>query len=251
MGLSFFIRPIVTKERKGKDKSVVSPNLLRECLLQKNNGKKRPLGIPTLLDRAMQALYLIALEPVTETMADGYSYGLRRERSTAEAIDALHQLLNRKNSPGWILKGDIKRCFDHINHEWLSSNVQTDKVILEKWLKSAESREILEEIKSLITSFLAQRGLSLSKEKTRVTHVSEGNLVITNWGNCFKHVVSKEAFEAVDHVIVFQLKRWAFRRHTNKSRDWVKNKYFHSGETRKWVFAETVKKDDGARKPLH
>ena len=59
-------------------------------------------------DRAMQALYLLALEPVTETMADGNSYGFRRKRSTADAIDALHRLLSRRVLSEWILEGDIK-----------------------------------------------------------------------------------------------------------------------------------------------
>ena len=68
-------------------------------------------------------------------MADGNSYGFRRKRSTADAIDALHRLLSRKDSPVWILEGDIKGCFDYISHEWLLGNVQIDKSILRKWLK--------------------------------------------------------------------------------------------------------------------
>ncbi|GHV70027.1 hypothetical protein FACS1894199_19370 [Bacteroidia bacterium] len=54
-------------------------------------------------DRAMQALYLMALEPITETNADGNSYGFRRGRSTADAIDALHRLLSKGDSPQWML----------------------------------------------------------------------------------------------------------------------------------------------------
>ena len=124
-------KAIVSLKRSG-----YKPKPLKRVFIEKSNGKKRPLGIPTMKDRAMQALYLMALEPVTETKADGNSYGFRRERSTADAMDALHRWLSRGNSPQWILEGDIKGCFDHINHDWLVGNVQTDKVILKKWLKS-------------------------------------------------------------------------------------------------------------------
>lgn len=84
----------------------------------------------------MQALYLMALEPITESEADANSYGFRKFRSTADAIDALHRWLSRECSPQWILEGDIKGYFNHINHERLLNNVQIDRLVLRKWLKS-------------------------------------------------------------------------------------------------------------------
>ena len=68
-------------------------------------------------------IYLMALELITESEADANSYGFRKFRSTADAIDALHRWLSRDCLPQWILEGDIKGCFDHINHEWLLNNV--------------------------------------------------------------------------------------------------------------------------------
>jgi len=345
-------KAILSLKRRG-----YKPKPLKRVFIEKSNGKKRPLGIPTMQDRAMQALYLMALEPVTETRADRNSYGFRRKRSTADAIDALHRLLSRECSPEWILEGDIKGCFDHINHNWLINNVQIDKKILSKWLTSgvifnkiltptregtpqggiisptlanatldgmeklvkdkyrnvyvekgivqcpkvnliryaddfvvtAENRETLEDIKILLTDFLAQRGLTLSEEKTLITNISTGfdflgfnirkyngkllikpseksqkkiteklhevifsnksvsqcllieilNPVITGWGNYFRYVVSKIVFAKIDHILVGQLKRWAFRRHGRKSKRWVLEKYFKSVYGRNWVFKDS------------
>ena len=96
----------------------------------------RPLGIPTMKDRAMQALYLQAPEPVSETKADPNSYGFRPMRASRDAVGQCFTALAKKGSAKWILDADISGCFDNINHDWLLSNVPTDKVILRKWLKS-------------------------------------------------------------------------------------------------------------------
>ena len=215
---------------------------LRRIYIPKTSGTNRwrPLSIPTMHDRAMQALYLLALDPIAETLGDPNSYGFRRERSPADAMEQCFNVLARQHAPQWILEGDIRACFDAFSHAWLGAHIPMERAVLQKWLQAGfmdkhvlspteagvpqggicspvianlaldgletvvkayaslpaqraqrakvnlvrfaddfiitgSSYELLEqEIKPLVEQFLRERGLALSPEKTRITHIEDG-----------------------------------------------------------------------------
>ncbi|RGS04630.1 group II intron reverse transcriptase/maturase [Enterocloster bolteae] len=118
------------------DKNYKAKPLRRVFIEKKGKKAKRPLGIPCMYDRAMQALYALALDPVAETTADTKSFGFRKGRSCHDACEYIFTALSRKNCAEWVLEGDIKGCFDHISHEWLIDNIPMDKSVLKQFLKA-------------------------------------------------------------------------------------------------------------------
>ena len=111
---------------------------LRRIYIPKKSGahELRPLSIPTMMDRAQQALHLLSLEPIVEERADLNAYGFRQKGSAHDAIEQCFIALSQQTSATWILEGDIRKCFDKIDHKWLEDNIPMDKMILGKFLKA-------------------------------------------------------------------------------------------------------------------
>jgi len=337
------------------DKKYKAKPLRRVYIKKYGKKEKRPISIPTMHDRAMQALYALALNPVAETLADTASFGFRIYRSSHDACGQVFICMSKKNSAQWVLEGDIKSCFDNINHNWLLANISMDKSVLKQFLKAgfvynrhlfltekgtpqggvispilanstldgiaaiiddkyhrgrghnpkkvnfvryaddfivtADSEETASEVDEMIRRFLKERGLELSEKKTTITHIDDGfdflgwnfrkykgillikpskksidkvthnisdiikggkawtqeemikklNPVITGWSNYHQSVVSKDIFSKMDNKIWNMLWRWAKRRHKEKSKRWITNRYWRKEGTRNWVFSSEGK----------
>jgi RNA-directed DNA polymerase len=115
------------------------PRPVKRVYVPKSNGRRRPLGIPVIADRCLQALTVNALEPEWGARFEPKSYGFRPGRGCHDAIVAIHTTASRTDAKRlWVLDADLAAAFDHLNHDHICASLGTFPAVglVRQWLEA-------------------------------------------------------------------------------------------------------------------
>jgi RNA-directed DNA polymerase len=179
------------------------PLAARRVYIPKGTGKRRPLGIPSIIDRCLQAIVKEALEPCWEAQFEPTSYGFRPGRSAHDAIARIYVTANVTNRKKWVLDADIAGCFDSIDHDFLLQQVGNfpARGLIAQWLKAG----YLEDGRVHPTPSGTPQGGILSPLLANIAlHGMEAALGITRYAQgCVKKTVKRVVIRYADDFVVF------------------------------------------------
>jgi len=221
---------------KSKSKAV-----RRVWIPKPGKAEKRPLGIPTMHERALQALLKMVLEPEGEAKFEPNSYGFRPGRSAHDAIEAIFTAIAQKSK--FVLDADIAQCFDKICHEELLRKMNTFSLaqrVIRGWLKAGvmDGNNLSPTSERTPQGGVIAEQIESLKAAPQKKVISDLNPAIRGWSNYYATLVSKETYSKLDALLFKKLWRWAKFRHPKKNKRWIANRYWHVSKGEGWKFGE-------------